>query len=173
MSEVLRYPVGRFTFDPGPGADARRAAIAAIVEFPAALRAAATPLSETQLATPYREGGWTARQVIHHVADSHLNAYVRSRWLLTEERPTIKAYDEKAWAELPDAALSPIEPSLLLVEAVHLRWVALLDSLSDDAYARELVHPVNGPMTLDKLVQLYGWHGRHHIGHLHIVARGT
>ncbi len=110
---------------------------------------------------------------MHHVADSHVNAYVRTRWALTEDRPTIKAYDEKAWAELPDAALSPIATSLALVEAVHQRWVVLLESLPDDAFARELVHPERGPMTLEKLVQMYAWHGRHHIAHLQIVAEGA
>jgi hypothetical protein len=108
--------------------------------------------------------------VIHHVADSHVNAYVRTRWLLTEDRPTIKAYDEKAWAELPAAALSPIEPSLVMVEAVHRRWATLLEALTDDAFAREMVHPERGPSTLEKLVQMYAWHGRHHIGHLQIIA---
>jgi uncharacterized damage-inducible protein DinB len=170
MSDALRYPVGRFVFDEHGGADARRAAMSAIGQFPQALRTAATALSETQLATPYREGGWTARQVIHHVADSHLNAYIRTRWLLTEDRPTLKAYDEKAWAELPDAALSPIEPSLALVEAIHQRWATLLEALPDEAFLREIVHPERGPMSLDKLVQMYAWHGRHHIAHLQIVA---
>lgn len=170
MSDALRYPVGRFVFDEHGGADARRAAMSAIGQFPQALRAAASALSETQLATPYREGGWTTRQVIHHVADSHLNAYIRTRWLLTEERPTLKAYDEKAWAELPDAALSPIEPSLALVEAIHQRWATLLDALPDEAFLREIVHPERGPMSLDKLLQMYAWHGRHHIAHLQIVA---
>jgi uncharacterized damage-inducible protein DinB len=170
MSDALRYPVGRFQFDQEGGAQMRRAAIATIAGFPQQLRPIATALSETQLATPYREGGWTARQVVHHVADSHLNAYVRTRWLLTEEHPTIKAYDEKAWAELPDATRAPIEISLALLDATHVRWTALLDALPDEAFARDLVHPVNGPMTLDKLVQMYAWHGRHHLGHLQIVA---
>ncbi len=171
MSEALRYPSGRFQYVDG-GAESRQAAISAIRQFPATFREAALALSETQLATPYREGGWTARQVIHHVADSHVNAYIRTRWLLTEERPEIKVYDEKAWAELPDALLSPIEPTLDLVDAMHRRWVALLDALPDDSFARELVHPVSGPMTLDRLVQVYAWHGRHHIGHLRIVTGG-
>lgn len=172
MSDALRYPVGRFTYvadDP----NARTHAIAAIAAFPAALASAASALDEAALATPYREGGWTARQVIHHVADSHINAYVRTRWLLTEERPTLKAYDEKAWAELPDAALAPIDLSLPLVAAVHGRWHALLTTLPDAAFAREIVHPDRGPMTLDVLVQMYAWHGRHHIGHLQLVAGAT
>jgi len=170
MSDALRYPVGRFEYDPNGGAALRRTCIAAIAEFPTTLRAAAATLSEAQLATTYREGGWTARQVVHHVADSHMNAYVRTRWALTEERPTIKAYDEKAWAQLPDAASAPIGLSLDLIAAIHARWVALLESLPDDAFARELLHPVNGPMSLDRLVQMYAWHGRHHTGHLQIVA---
>ena len=170
MSEALRYPVGRFQYEGNLGADARRAAISTIVEFPQAFRAVAAALSETQLATRYREGGWTARQVIHHVADSHVNAYVRTHWVLTEDRPTIKAYDEKRWAELPDATTAPIEVSLAMIAATHQRWALLLESLSDEAFGRELVHPQNGPMTLDKLVHMYAWHGRHHTGHLQIVA---
>ena len=127
------------------GAEARRDAISTIVEFPQAFRAVATSLSEAQLATRYREGGWTARQVIHHVTDSHINAYVRTRWLLTEDRPTIKAYDEKAWAELPDATSAPIELSLALLAATHQRWTLLLESLPDEAFGRELVHPREWP----------------------------
>ena len=169
MSEALRYPVGRFQFQEDRGAGARLDAIAAIAQFPHAFRAAATSLSEAQLATPYREGGWTARQVIHHVSDSHINAYVRTRWLLTEDRPTIKAYDEKGWAELPDATSAPIELSLALIAATHARWTRLLESLPDEAFDRALIHPVNGPMTLEKLVQMYAWHGRHHMGHVQIV----
>jgi hypothetical protein len=170
MSDALRYPVGRFQFVDGGDPDVRARAIAELGAFPASLRGAAAQLTEAQLATPYRDGGWTARQVIHHVADSHVNAYVRTRWLLTEDRPTLKAYDEKAWAELPDAALSPVEPSLALVEAAHTRWQALLTALRPADFAREIVHPDRGPMTLDKLVQMYAWHGRHHIAHLQIVA---
>lgn len=170
MSDALRYPVGRFQFDADGGAEARRTAIATIADFPPTLRATATSLSEAQLATPYREGGWTARQVIHHVADSHINAYVRTKWMLTEQQPTIKAYDEKAWAELRDATSAPIDLSLALLAATHQRWTYLLEALPDDAFARELVHPVNGPMSLDKLVQMYAWHGRHHLTHVTIAA---
>jgi len=169
MSEALRYPVGRFQFQADMGPAARLDAIATIVQFPQAFSAVATSLSDAQLATPYREGGWTARQVIHHVSDSHINAYVRTHWLLTEDRPTIKAYDEKAWAELPDATSAPIEVSLALLDATHQRWTRLLESLPEEAFGRELVHPVSGPMTLEKLVHMYAWHGRHHTGHLQIV----
>ena len=170
MTDPLRYPVGRFEYDPQGGAEFRRTCIAAIARFPQTLRALATTLTDSQLATTYREGGWTARQVVHHVADSHLNAYVRTRWALTEDQPTIKAYDEKAWAQLPDATRAPIELSLALLDAAHARWVALLEALPDEAFTRELVHPVSGPMSLDKLVQMYAWHGRHHTAHVQIVA---
>ena len=170
MSDALRYPVGRFQAVESGGREPRREAIATIRQYPAVLRHVATSLSESQLATRYREGGWTGRQVIHHIPDSHINAYVRTKWLLTEEQPSIKAYDEKAWAELPDATGAPIEVSLALVDAVHQRWSALLDALPDEAFARTLVHPERGPMTLDTLVQMYAWHGRHHLGHLQILA---
>ncbi len=169
MSDALRYPVGRFQFVDG-GPDVRARAIAEIAALPSELRAIAAALTETQLATPYRDGGWTTRQVIHHVADSHLNAYVRTRWLLTEDRPTLKAYDEKAWAELPDAALAPIELSLALIDALHARWHALLTSVADAEFSREIVHPDRGPMSLETLVQMYAWHGRHHLAHLQLVA---
>ena len=170
MSDALRYPVGRFQAVETGGKEPRLQAIAAIRQFPDVLSAVAMTLSETQLATRYREGGWTGRQVIHHIPDSHINAYVRTRWLLTEAQPSIKAYDEKAWAELPDAVEAPIELSLRLVGAVHQRWSALLEALPDEAFARTLVHPERGPMTLDTLVQMYAWHGRHHLGHLQILA---
>lgn len=169
MSDALRYPTGRFAFDASGGPDVRARAIAALAAFPAELRALASSLTEIELATPYREGGWTARQVIHHVADSHSNAAIRMRWLLTEERPTLKAYDEKGWAELPDAALSPIESSLVLIDGLHARMHALLTHVAPDDFSREIVHPERGPMSLDLLAQMYAWHGRHHLGHLAIV----
>lgn len=169
MSDELRYPTGRFAYDASGAPEARARALAALAVFPTELRALATTLTETQLATPYREGGWTARQVIHHVADSHGNAAVRMRWLLTEDRPTLKAYDEKAWAELPDAALAPIESSLTIIEGLHTRMHALLSAVSPALFAREIVHPERGPMSLDVLVQMYAWHGRHHLGHLRLV----
>lgn len=169
-SESLRYPTGRFTFESGGSAEVRRAAIATIAGFPETLRAVASSLSEAQLATRYRDGGWTARQVVHHVADSHINAYVRTKWMLTEQQPTIKAYDEKAWAELPDATGAPIDLSLALLTTVHERWIYLLEAQPDEAFARELVHPVSGPMSLDKLVQMYAWHGAHHLAHIRIAA---
>jgi hypothetical protein len=170
MSEALRYPIGRFEFIEGGDPALRARAITDIGAFPGLIREVAGALTEAQLATPYRDGGWTARQVVHHVADSHVNAYVRLRWLLTEDRPTIKAYDEKAWAELPDASSAPIALSLDLLTAVHARWFALLSTLPAEVFARELVHPDNGPTSLDRLVQTYAWHGRHHVGHLRLVT---
>jgi hypothetical protein len=169
MSDELRYPTWRFAFDASGSSEVRARALAALAAFPSELRAVATSLTDTQLATPYREGGWTARQVVHHVADSHSNAAIRMRWLLTEDRPTLKAYDEKGWAELPDAALAPLEPSLTLIDGLHARMQALLTQIAPADFSREIVHPDRGPMSLDMLVQMYAWHGRHHLGHLHLV----
>lgn len=173
MSDALRYPTGRFVYQPDVNSDVRATAIAAIAALPGAMRAAASALSEAQLAAPYREGGWTARQVIHHVADSHINAYVRTRWILTEDVTTLKAYDEKRWAELPDAASAPIALSLDLLDALHRRWHALLIALPPDDFRREIRHPESGLQPLDRFVQLYAWHGRHHLGHLKIVATAS
>jgi hypothetical protein len=130
------------------------------------LRAAVNGLSPVQLDTPYREGGWTVRQVVHHVPDSHLNAYIRLRLALTEELPTIQPYDENQWANLPDAKSAPVETSLVLLEAIHDRWVRLLRALTADQYGRVFVHPEHGPRTVDWLLFLYAWHGRHHIAHI-------
>lgn len=160
-----RYPIGRLV-RPGRLTHAQReAAIAAIAALPAQLRAAVEGLDDAQLDTPYREGGWTVRQVAHHVADSHLNAFVRTKLALTEDRPTIRAYDEKAWAALPDCALPPAV-SLRLVEALHERWVALLRTLDEAAFQRSLHHPEVGAMTFDDLLATYGWHGAHHVAHI-------
>ena len=165
MSTDPRYPIGRF--EPGeaisPGE--LRDAIAVLAETPGLLRNAVDGLNSTRLGTPYREGGWTVRQVVHHLADSHMNAFVRLRLALTEDWPTIKPYNEKAWAELHDAS-APIEWSLELVESLHARWVMLLFSLSDEQWKRGFVHPVNGRTTLETATMLYAWHSRHHIAHL-------
>lgn len=169
MSDELRYPTGRFAFDASGSPEVRARALDALAAFPEEFRRVAASLTETQLATPYREGGWTARQVIHHVADSHSNAAIRMRWLLTEDRPTLKAYDEKAWAELPDAALAPITSSLTILDGLHERMLALLQQLPPALFGRDIVHPERGPMSLDMLVQMYAWHGRHHLGHLRLV----
>src|SRR5215203_169971 len=161
--DELRYPIGKFSPQESYKAEEVQSNIIRIERLPGEVETIASSLSSKQLDTPYRDGGWTARQVIHHIADSHINAYVRTRWLLTEDQPTIKPYQEKGWAELPDAKSAAIELSLELVAAIHQRWALLLESLPDEAFRRELVHPQNGPMTLDKLVRMYAWHGRHHV----------
>ena len=166
MSEHLRFPIGRMK-RPEIMTPAHRAElIQHIAEAPALLRAAVSGLTDEQLDSPYREGGWTVRQVISHVPDSHINAYVRFRWALTEEFPRIKPYDQARWAELADAKSADTETSLLLVEALHQRWVILLRSLEEDDFKRTLDHPEEGTMTLDDLLCMYGWHGRHHAAHI-------
>ena len=130
------------------------------------LREAVQNLGQEQLDTPYRPGGWTVRQVVHHLPDSHLNAYIRFKLAVTEQQPTIKPYEEHLWAELVDAKSSPIESSLTMLESLHERWVIFLRSLSDADFAKTINHPANGIMNLDRLLQLYAWHGRHHIAHI-------
>ena len=162
----LSYPIGKFTYDPAVTPGKRTAWIRQIVEAPAGLRAAVQALSSEQLDRPYRPGGWTVRQLVHHVADSHLNAYIRFKWTLTEDNPTIKPYDQDAWARLADSHQTPVEVSLDLLDAVHKRWGVLIESLKEEDWNRPLDHPENGPMTLDRLLQLYAWHGRHHTAHI-------
>ena len=162
----LRYPIGKAERTPSLSPAERRAAVDAIAAAPAMLRAAVSGLRDSQLDTPYRPGGWTVRQVVHHVADSHLNAYTRFRFALTEDNPTIKPYDEAKWAELTDARALPISVSLALLDALHERLVHLLRATPDADFARSLEHPDNGRMTLDSLVGTYSWHGRHHTAHV-------
>lgn len=167
----LRYPIGRPEIMPELSAEQRTDLVRQIEEAPAQLRAAVEGLSEAKLDTPYREGGWTVRQVVHHVPDSHVNAYVRFRLALTEDDPTIKPYAEPAWAELADARTMAVEPSLRLLEALHERWVTLLRSMSPEQFARGFVHPEHGRrMTLDQTLQIYAWHGRHHTAHVRLVS---
>ena len=161
-----RFPTGRFTFDPDITPQKRRTAIAAIAGTPSALRAAVRGLTDAQLNTPYRDGGWTVRQVVHHVPESHMNAFVRFKLALTEDNPTIKPYDEAAWANVADTAKTPPDVSLTLLEALHRRWVVLLESLGADDFARQLQHPERGAITLGWILQLYAWHGRHHAAHI-------
>lgn len=162
----LRYPVGRFQRSDEVTAEQRRAWVEEIRRLPDELRRAVAGLGERQLDTPYRDGGWTVRQVVHHLPDSHVNAYVRFKLALTEAEPSIKAYDEARWAELPDTRLTPVDTSLSLLQALHDRWTTLLQELSDEDWRRAFLHPENGRMTLDSLVQLYAWHGRHHVAHI-------
>ena len=162
----LRYPIGKFTYNGQLTGDQKRALLDEIAQTPADLRAAVKGLSDAQLDTPYRPGGWTIRQVIHHVPDSHLNSYLRFKLALTEDEPTIKPYAEDRWAELPDTKATPIEISLTMLESLHDRWVRLLRSLTPEEWKRAFRHPEMGPMTLEKTLALYAWHGRHHVAHI-------
>jgi hypothetical protein len=162
----LSYPIGKFKMEEALTMPRRKALIKEIEEAPAAMRSVVRNLSDKQLDTPYRPDGWTVRQVVHHVPDSHLNAYIRFKWALTENEPAIKAYNEKAWAELTEAKTAPVEMSLNLLEAVHARWIALLNHLTEKDFERKLIHPENGPMTLDRMLCLYAWHGKHHVAHI-------
>ena len=164
----LRYPIGKFSFPELTTPEQRAAHIREIADAPRELRAAAAGLSADQLDMPYRPGGWTARQVIHHIPDSHMNAYVRFKLALTEDDPVIKPYDEARWAMLADSRV-PIEPSLDLLEALHVRWVGLLESISERDYQRKFVHPESGTLRLDQWLAQYAWHGRHHAAHVRLV----
>jgi hypothetical protein len=162
----LSYPIGKFHYEAPLTKAQRNAALDVIAGVPAKLREGVRGLSAAQLDTAYRPGGWTVRQVVHHVPDSHLNAFIRTKLALTETEPMIKPYDEKRWAELADAQLTPIETSLTLLEAVHERWNHLLRAMTDSDFARTFRHPEHGVRTLDWLVALYAWHGPHHVAHI-------
>jgi DinB family protein len=170
--EDLRYPIGKFSYG-GALTDAERGdCVARIGAAPARLRAAVQGLTDPQLDTPYRPGGWTVRQVVHHVPDSHLNAYTRFRLALTESAPTIRPYDEARWAELPDARSAPVELSLGLLEALHLRWVLLLRQLGTDEWARTFMHPEHRrEVSLNEMAAMYAWHGEHHVAHVTALRR--
>ena len=161
----LRYPIGKFTY--GTYVEEQKPQyLNEIEQTPVWLRAAVKGLSDAQLDTPYRPGGWTVRQVVHHVPDSHLNCYLRFKLALTEDEPTIKSYAEDRWAELDDSRATPIEVSLTLLESLHDRWVRLMRSLSPQDWKRTFLHPERGVMSLDKTVAMYAWHGRHHVAHI-------
>ncbi len=162
----LRYPIGPFKMEENLTSQRRNELIEEIASAPAKLRAAVRGLSNEQLDTPYREGGWTVRQVVHHVPDSHLNAYIRLKWTLTENEPTIKAYEQQLWAELPEARTAPVEISLALLEAVHQRWILQWQALKPEDFGRKLRHPEHGLRSVDWLLCLYAWHGRHHTAHI-------
>jgi hypothetical protein len=162
-----RYPIGKFQAPAAPlSPDERARLVTEIEEAPARLREAVQGLSEAQLNTPYRPGGWTLRQVVHHVPDSHMNAYIRFRMALTEEQPTIKPYEEARWAELPDGRSVPIEVSLTLLAALHTRWVAMLRALKPEEWQRTYRHPEMGLVPLERALALYAWHGKHHVAHI-------
>ena len=163
----LRYPIGRFDWNLPVGEADYPRLIAAIAEAPGALRSAVTGLSRDQLETRYRPDGWTIKQVVHHVPDSHLNAYTRFKLALTENEPTIKPYDEAKWAELPDSQRVPIDVSLALLDALHIRWVTLLGAMDAADFSRTFRHPEhNRTLPLGQLLALYAWHGRHHVAHI-------
>ncbi len=164
--EDLRYPVGRHQRPQSLEPKQRRAAIDTIAEAPTKLRAAVAGLTDAQLDTPYRPEGWTVRQVVHHVPDSHLNAYTRFKLALTEETPLIKPYNEAEWAKLEDSKSTPIATSLALLDAVHDRWIRILRAMSPSDFSRTLNHPENGIMNLDQMLALYEWHSRHHVAHV-------
>ena len=166
MSTDLRFPIGRFAWPESVSIEERERCLSRLASTPARLRAVAAGLTDARLATPYRPGGWTVRQVVHHVPDSHINSYVRFKLALTENEPEIKPYDEAAWALLPDTAETPIETSLALLECLHARWVTLLRGLIEEQWQRNLRHPERGLIRLDQLLALYAWHGDHHIAHI-------
>ena len=165
-AQDFRYPIGKFEWGGSASEAQRQGCIDEIAVAPARLRAAVAGLSPAQLATPYREGGWTVRQVVHHVPDSHMNAYTRFKLALTEEEPTITPYNEARWAELADSRLTPLETSLALLDSVHERWSVLLRCLTPSDFSRRYRHPERGVMTLEETLAHYAWHGRHHVAHI-------
>lgn len=160
-----RYPIGLFEFEGQISNEVLQAWISEIEEYPVKLEQAVASLTEEQLDTPYRKGGWTIRQVVHHVADSHMNAYIRTKLALTEEKPIIKPYEEGLWAQLPDYSM-PINESIQLLSNLHTRWVRVLRSLSIEELEKELQHPENGIQSVPLLIGNYAWHGRHHLAHI-------
>ena len=164
----LRYPIGPFKdhAKDHTSADEKAALMDAIEAAPARLRTAVAGLDDAQLDTPYREDGWTVRQVVHHVVDSHVNAYVRFRWALTEDGPAIKPYEEKDWARLPDARTAPVAVSLDLLDALHTRWLILLRAMAPEEFERRWSSPDFGDLSVDVLLQIYEWHGKHHVAHI-------
>jgi uncharacterized damage-inducible protein DinB len=162
----LRYPIGKYIPCEALSPEQRATAIAQIAAAPKSLRDAVAGLSREQLDTPYRPGGWSVRQVVHHLPDSHMNSYVRLKLALTEDEPAIKTYEEERWAELADSRDTPVEVSLALFEALHQRWEVLLRSMRAEDFSRRLRHPKLGAMPVDNLLGIYAWHGRHHVAHI-------
>jgi uncharacterized damage-inducible protein DinB len=161
-----RFPIGKFSYAGPMSAEQKSECLDEIEQTPSRMRAAVAGLSDTQLDTPYREGGWTVRQVVHHVPDSHMNSYMRFKLALTEENPTIRPYAEDLWAELPEAKNAPVEVSLRLMENLHGRWILFLRGLKPEDWQRTFRHPKLGSMSLEKNLALYAWHGRHHVAHI-------
>jgi len=161
-----RYPIGPFQSRERSTPEERTALMDEIEAAPGHVRAAVAQLDDAQVDTPYREGGWTVRQVVHHVADSHINAYVRFRLALTEDAPTVRAYEQTEWAELPDGKSAPVEVSLDLLDALHARWLILLRAMTPEDFTRTWSGPDFGALSVDALLQLYAWHGKHHTAHV-------
>ena len=161
-----RYPIGKFNYEGPPSEEQRKKLIEDIAQTPAALRAAVNGLSPERIETPYRDGGWTVRQVVHHVPESHMNAYIRFKLALTEDQPTVKPYEEDRWAKLSDVQSTPLEVSLSLLELLHDRWVRVLKSIRPEEWKRSFKHPQLGVVPLEKNLCLYSWHGRHHVAHI-------
>lgn len=166
MTDDLRYPIGKFVYDEDKADLNRAAAIRSIAELPGRLRIAILGLSFSQMRTPYRPGGWTLNQLIHHIADSHMNSFIRFKLALTEDAPLIKSYEEHLWAELPDAKNESPELSLKIIDALHERWFLLLKSLKPEDFLRKLTHPEHGLIDLRYLIAMYEWHGKHHTAHI-------
>ncbi len=171
MSDDLRYPIGRFVFDASTALHHREGWILDLARLPDELEGAVDSLNEKQLDTPYRPDGWTVRQVVHHVADSHMNAYIRIRLGLTEEAPLLKGYDEKLWADLADSLTAPVAPSIEIVRGAHSRWVTLLRLIAPEDFQRTMVHPQSGPGTIEMYTALYAWHGLHHVAQIRSLRR--
>ena len=172
--ETLRYPLGRFARVTVPlTRDAREAYLGTLDGAPARFRGLVAGLSDAQLDTPYRPDGWTIRQVVHHVPDSHMNAYIRTKLAVTEDNPRITTYEEQLWAEFPEAKHGPVEVSLSLLDALHRRWVAFLRALTESEFARTFQHKEWGSMTVDEATALYAWHTQHHAAHIEIALRAT
>ena len=162
----VRYPVGPFTPPSSYSAEGRQAFIREIAALPTQVRAAVAGLAPEQLLHPYRDGGWSVAQVVHHLADSHMNSYIRFKLAATADNPTVVGYDEAAWARFPDAVSANLEGSLTILDAVHGRWVRFLESMHPDSFARTFNHSALGPVALDRALALYAWHGRHHVAHI-------
>lgn len=169
--DELRYPIGRYVAPENITEETRRQWIRDIAEAPSSLAAAVAGLAPEQLDTPYRPGGWTVRQVVHHVPESHMNSYIRFKLALTEEQPTIKPYMEDRWARLPDYTGTPIETSLALMASLHQRWVVLLESMGPGEFSRTFKHPESGIVTLDQALGIYAWHGKHHVAQISSLRR--
>jgi uncharacterized damage-inducible protein DinB len=164
--DEIRYPIGRLDLTGEVTKEVLEESISAIGQLPSLLKDALADLTLEQLDSSYREGGWTIKQVVHHMADAHLNAFIRFKLALTEDKPLVKTYIEDKWAELPDATAAPIEASLGIIEGLHCRWSILLKNMKDEDFLKEIQHPELGLVTLSKITKLYGWHSRHHLGHI-------